>query len=577
RGGMGVVYLAREVELDRYVALKVLPPALAADQKTRARFLREARVAASLSHPNIVPIFRVGETDDVVFFTMAFVDGETLGDRLRARGPLAPSYATRLLRDVSQALAYSHGRGIVHRDIKPDNILIERDSGRALVSDFGIAAAALSDAQDRGVAGTRHFMSPEQSAGAAVDARSDIYSLGVVAFLSLSGRLPAPGQTLVEAAPSVPQHFDRAVNRALAVDPAGRFDSAEAFGDAVQLTTLARAGLPAPLREWLDTRDPWALPYAAWSLMGFTSGFLNAFRSGHAEPLPFVVGLAPAIPAMMFQLRIAKKVFNAGFTVDDLREAMAFRRAEREAEENVRAPWWHPFARAVAWLPVLAIVLPIAGGFNLGFFPQWALVYSALVAVVTLPGLTALGIPLFPRFMSAPEHTFSRRLWNSRVGRWIGNLLARGKPRAIAANAFRPTESVLGSAVGDLFAALPPAFREQLRDVPSIIERLQRHAQDAREHLTHLEGVTAVDRDAPLSAARDRARKQLAESVAAIESIRLDLLRLIGGDADLRPMTTALDAARKVDSDIARLRAARTEVERGVAPLGLDLRPHSPA
>ena len=123
RGGMGIVYLAREVQLDRLVAIKVLPRALGQRADIRERFLREARMAASLSHPHIVPIYRVGEARGLVFFVMAYVDGETLGERLRSRGPLPTAVATRLLREVTWALSYAHGRGIVHRDIKPDNIL----------------------------------------------------------------------------------------------------------------------------------------------------------------------------------------------------------------------------------------------------------------------------------------------------------------------------------------------------------------------------------------------------------------------------------------------------------------------
>src|SRR6187551_2113932 len=167
RGGMGIVYLARDVQLDRDVAIKVLPSHLARTGESRERFVREARTAARLSHPHIVPIHRVGEAGGFVFFVMSYVEGETLGERLRTKGPLPPVEATRVLREVAWALAYAHGRGIVHRDVKPDNILLEARSGRAMVTDFGIAhGGAQHDAEgDAGlIMGTAQFMSPEQAA-----------------------------------------------------------------------------------------------------------------------------------------------------------------------------------------------------------------------------------------------------------------------------------------------------------------------------------------------------------------------------------------------------------------------------
>src|SRR5256712_11269194 len=173
RGGMGVVYLAREVRLDRPVAIKLLPPGKAGDENLRDRFLREARTAAKLSHPHIIPIFTVDEVGDFVFFAMAYVDGETLTERVRRRGPLAPSEAARVLREVAWALAYAHSQGLVHRDVKADNIMLETATGRAPVADFGIAGLVRGAAALAGAAGGRppEFLSPEPAPGGPGDGR----------------------------------------------------------------------------------------------------------------------------------------------------------------------------------------------------------------------------------------------------------------------------------------------------------------------------------------------------------------------------------------------------------------------
>src|SRR5579864_808257 len=135
RGGMGVVYLARDVDLDRFVAIKLLPPDKAKHPALRERFLREARLAAKLSHPNVIPIYAVDEVEGFVFYVMAYVDGETLAQRIRARGPLSASDGARVLREVAWAVGHAHAQGLVHRDVKPDNILLEAATGRALVAD----------------------------------------------------------------------------------------------------------------------------------------------------------------------------------------------------------------------------------------------------------------------------------------------------------------------------------------------------------------------------------------------------------------------------------------------------------
>jgi eukaryotic-like serine/threonine-protein kinase len=264
RGGMGIVYRAKDRRLKRTVAIKLLPPELAFRSEIRSRFLREAETAAQLSHPCIVPIYSVDEKDGLVFFVMAFVDGDTLAKRIHDRGSLDPVEVRRILCEVGGALAYAHAHGVVHRDIKPDNILLDAMSNRPMVTDFGIARA-ISDGSARltatGIAiGTPAFMSPEQSAGDRdVDGRSDLYSLGVVAYQMLCGELPFNATNtpallvkhlserpvpVEQRASNIPPDLARAVMLCLEKNPDDRFPSAQAFVTALDSGNVPN--LPAP-------------------------------------------------------------------------------------------------------------------------------------------------------------------------------------------------------------------------------------------------------------------------------------------------------------------------------------------
>ena len=252
RGGMGVVYRARDIRLRRAVAIKLLPPELAFREEVRSRFLREAQTAAQLSHPNVVPIYSVDELDGLVFFVMALVDGESLAMYLKREGRASLDFARRVLRDVSDALSYAHARSIIHRDIKPDNILLDRVTGRTLVSDFGIARAAEGDSRltVTGVAvGTPAYMSPEQAVGERdIDGRSDLYALGVVGYQMLAGQLPFSANNtpamlmkhisdiarpIRELRPDIAPGLERAIERAMEKKPDQRWADAGGFRDAL--------------------------------------------------------------------------------------------------------------------------------------------------------------------------------------------------------------------------------------------------------------------------------------------------------------------------------------------------------
>jgi hypothetical protein len=248
-GGMGAVWLVRDRFLDRLVALKVLL-AERADDEQRERFLREARTSARLEHPNIIDVYRADQTDGVVWFSMRYINGESLGDRLRDRRTLPATEVLPILREVAWALAYAHARGVVHRDIKPDNILLDRDSGRAVITDFGIArdTAASSLTQHGNVLGSVHYMSPEQATGEELDGRSDIYAVGCVAYHALVGTPPFDGTaqsvlvahvtkplpSLADAAPHLAPSVVEVVERCLAKDPRQRYATADELSIALE-------------------------------------------------------------------------------------------------------------------------------------------------------------------------------------------------------------------------------------------------------------------------------------------------------------------------------------------------------
>src|SRR4051794_33548799 len=198
RGGMGVVYRAMQLGLDRIVALKLITPALAGDPDFRARFVRESRAAASIEHPHVIPIFSAGEEQDVLYISMRFVDGQDLRALLRADGPLEPRRAARIVAQVAAALDAAHERGLVHRDVKPANILLT-PTDHAYLTDFGltkrVGEGATQVSRPGGWVGTLGYVSPEQVRGERIDARADVYALGAVLFHALTGGPPFAADT----------------------------------------------------------------------------------------------------------------------------------------------------------------------------------------------------------------------------------------------------------------------------------------------------------------------------------------------------------------------------------------------
>jgi len=622
RGGMGIVYLAREVSLDRPVAIKILPPELASKPAARERFLHEARTAARLSHPNIVPIFAVDEVDEFVLFAMAYIDGESLGDCIRARGPRPPSEVARILREVAWALAYAHAQGVVHRDIKPDNILIESGSGRALVVDFGIASVAESagTAEPGRVSGTAEFMSPEQAKGATVGPASDTYSLGVVGYFALCGRFPFEGSTpqvvlakhiseapepVAKVAQGVPGRLARAIDRCLAKDPLQRFASDDELAETLGQALPERRELPVPLRVFVKREGRmgtggiivylWALA-AISAMVGATVGEFLGYTLGAGMGIGTAIAGVTLVPAGVIISR-ARRLLKAGYSQEEL--PIAFKaEIDRAHEEGAFQFGQGPstYERMVRVISGVSLAVAIGATATAvgGSTSPWLLVTIAYGWIIGL-GTAVLALVRL-QWRRGIDRELRGWFWRSRLGRWIFKIAGIGLKRVPAAGSatYRPTELAIGLAADRLFEELPREIRRSLKDLPDVVRKLQFDAQKMRSRVEELNGVLAeLGSERPgsralaasptpdesskvaerrqelfddLFAARDATQQRLADAVAALETIRLSLLRMQAGSGSVESLTGDLAAAREVADDIDQLLEARLEVEQLLKP-----------
>ena len=541
RGGMGVVYLARDISLDRAVAVKLLPPALAAVPTLRERFLREARTAARLAHPNIVPIHSVEEHGEFVLFVMGYVEGETLGQRIARAGPLSSSDASRILQEVAWALAYAHQHGVIHRDIKPDNILLDRATGRALVSDFGIAQVADSAGSSGAgeVAGTVRYMSPEQIAGGALDGRSDLYSLGVTALMALQ--------------PNVPARLAPIVERCLAPDPSARFSDGEALAEALGAARGTQVTVPLPVERFVDLYKTFGTEVSSYAAIVMVLGAESLALASWGNPLfPTILIYALFVAAGLGILRLtqlverASQLLGQGYSLGDVRVALD--RPDETPDERFHAVTGLPArlrGRFPRWL--LAIEGVIGGGLWVAAWPWWAghsrgpIVDGLLFAVLTLVPVALLR-NLFTRLLRPGRKGRWSRFWWKTM-EWKVFKVARLGRQKPAVGASEPTEVALGAGAQELFLALPKELRTRFAEVPDALERLEAQARRLRES-----GDTARG-------------ERLGLTLAAMEQLRLDLLRLRTSATPSSDLTGDLEAARRVTDRIEALLQAQRELE----------------
>jgi len=577
RGGMGVVYHARDERLKRAVAVKVLPPELAFREEIRMRFLREAETAARLSHPHIVPIHSVGEgPEGLVYFVMAYVDGESLAARLKRRERLPPEEARRIMMETADALGAGHALGIIHRDVKPDNILLEGSRGRTVLTDFGIAKALTSTTGPgtltaTGVAiGTPHYMSPEQAAGdREIDGRSDIYSLGVVGYQMLAGELPFSAPTvpglllkqiteqapnLQDKTPTCPDDLAACVMRSLEKEPEARWPTADA------------------LRRALESRS--APPYRPSRR---TSGGASARGESRLGP--------PARAAA------------GGRPVSPLERRRATRAAKKDPKSEL-TPSGEP-----------RMVVKFRDG-----FVSWASVCGGLMLIDLIQG-GGLGWSLFvtvpwgafgllPQYMRLWQNGYSWRDVLNRPAAPDAQEALLGPRRALAppkADEFGRHVDTVRLARNDREAILkimervPASERKLLPDVVVTVDALLKRAEElarmlhgmsadvddgalARievriEAVKHHEEGTERERQlgllerqrqalSDLLTRRRRVEEQIESCVLAMQNVRFDLLRLrsAGVAAVLSDLTNATQQARALSRDVDHVIAAAGEI-----------------
>ena len=539
---MSVVFRARDRRLNRLVAIKVLPPELAYDPAIRARFTREAQTAAQLAHAHIVPIYDVGEKDGLAHFVMALVTGGNLAELL-AREPRQPiEDARRMLREIADALAYAHTRGVIHRDIKPDNILLDAASGRVMVTDFGIARAieAGSRLTVTGAAvGTPTYMSPEQAVGERdIDGRTDIYSLGVIGYQMLTGRVP----------------FTAANPMALLLKHVGerprpiadlRSDAPKALRD-----TIERALLKEPEERW---------PTAA-SLRDALVGGEAVASVRYISPRP-PSKLAASPVALMENGIVVEPTHLVGFT----------------PEQRTDIRLWHgrinlrDRIKAMRGYTVLAFGAAVLGvmGFVFGVADAPPFVLSPIVPIY-------MGAKWWRRAQSLRQSGLKlRRVLLMPRAQWVLPVprpslvereLAKLAPRDVVEG---PCGAALRQAVEDRLAimqmqeALTKTDRAMLPDLTSTVNALVDRVVHVAQMLQRLEEEKDPRIARHLEDQRVALRRQLESAGMALQNIRLDLIRFrsSGLESALADVSSATQQARALSREIATALEAVEEVK----------------
>ncbi|MDH3728813.1 MAG: serine/threonine protein kinase, partial [Myxococcales bacterium] len=566
RGGMGVVYLATDTRLRREVAIKVLPPELSLREDLRERFVFEAQLAAGLNHPHIVPIFDVGEHEGLVWYVMAYVEGESARGRVQREGPFTSAQTRRILREVAWALAYAHARGIVHRDIKPDNIMIERASGRALVTDFGIAMRTETDTPGKGtdlVVGSLMYMAPEQASGTSdIDGRADLYALGLSGYYLLTGQSPFPRSTILSVAgriatgltpawddvePPIDPPLRDLLERCALPSPEDRWEDAEKLLETLGPQALAPRPMPASIRRLV--RDFMLVP---------TLGFIILLVDFLSEDpsLSQFIGWMAVILSVNFLVTL-RAFLKRGYRWPDLREGLDMevtRQAEELEATGALKQRFSAIVHFATWAGVFSGLMTGVVAMDLSPVWLWAFPALALAGVLQYPlawiqikvasffGRLALRLlPSMPRPES--EGWFSR--FTDKLLTKLFQPLPWGKAKSITRT--QPTKGwtmpEIGKArrstntIDELVEALPTAARDEARparllarELTSAIDTLRKERRDIeRLREREIEGLNATSRTAAV----------------ILDNLR-DALERVGDTGDANKLQTAITKGERL-------------------------------
>jgi serine/threonine protein kinase len=604
RGGMGVVYRARDERLHRRVAVKVLPPELAFQKEIRERFTREAQTAARLSHPHIVPIHDVGEGAGVVYFIMGLVEGESLGGRLKRRGKLPADEVRRIMKETADALSAAHALSVIHRDIKPDNILLEGTRGRVMVTDFGIAKAvsSVSAATLTGIGvaiGTPQYMSPEQAAGEReIDGRSDLYSLGVVAYQMTSGLLPfnaptvagilmkqitEPAPILHETMPGVPEDLSLAIARCLEKDPENRWPTADALRRSLESRTVSgyrptqtqvRA---VPRKSTTGTRPR---PQSAQDRSrGAPQAAPLAPRGGRSAPPP---RRGSGIGGSQY----VRNERGEWIRVSEGGDLPLHDTGEPPLVQKVRAQF-AKWAAATGGCFLLNLAtgitdgpwfLFVAAGFGFpllkGYSQLWQAGYSWRDVLNPPPAADAVGLPAGKggrKLIAAPKaaeygsyfdrmnHIHDDRKNILRMIQQLPDADRKQLPEVIeTAEALYARASDLARTLNEMDQSFGHASPDRIRlQLDALALRPETEERNRQVSILERQLRTAGD----LAARRDAFLQRFESSELAMRNLRLDLIKLrTGGIGALNDVTSATQQARAISRDVENLTAAASEI-----------------